>query len=66
MSESESSLTTIGSNLAEGLGLFLAMREINLAFFLPLVLAPSFRSSLSGCRLSNFSLFSHNHRRIQR
>ena len=39
MSESESSLTTIGSDLAGGLGLFLAMREIDLAFFLLLALA---------------------------
>jgi hypothetical protein len=42
MSESESSLTTIGSVLEGGLVLFLAMREIILAFFLPLVLAPVF------------------------
>ena len=39
MSESESSLTTIGSDLAGGLGLLLAMREINLAFLLLLALA---------------------------
>ena len=37
MSESESSLTMIGSDLEGGLDLFLAMREINLAFFLPRV-----------------------------
>jgi nicotinamide riboside transporter PnuC len=42
MSESESSLTTIGSVLAGILDLFLAMREINIAFFLPQVLTPVF------------------------
>jgi hypothetical protein len=42
MSESESSLTTIGSVLVESLDLFLAMREINLEFFLPRVLTPVF------------------------
>ena len=39
ISESESSLTTIGSGLAGFLGLFLAMREINQVFFFPLELA---------------------------